>query len=233
MRLDKYLSELQIASRTEIKEMIRRGRVKVNGNFNIKPDLHVTEADQIEVDGRPAKLEQFEYYVMNKPAGYLTAREDRNKPVVMSLVPSKRKDLSPVGRLDEDTEGILLITNDGLLNHQLLSPKNHVKKKYYAELDKPLPDNAKEILEAPIEFQDFTSKPGEYEKLSERSAYLTITEGKFHQVKRMFWKVGCEVTYLKRVSFGPLELKDLPLGEVRKLTEEELRSLKSASLKEE
>lgn len=229
MRLDKYLSELGIASRSACKDMIRKGAVTVNGSSKVKPEMHVSEEDVIRVEGRIIHMQEFEYYLLHKPAGYVTAREDASHAVVMSLIPSKRKDLSPVGRLDEDTEGVLLITNDGLLNHKLLRPENHVAKEYFVKVDKPLPENAKEILENPIELKDFTTKGGIYEPIDETSAYLTITEGKFHQVKRMFWTLGCTVEYLKRVSFGPLTLGDLPVGQARALTEEEIQALRAAA----
>ena len=169
--------------------------------------------------------------MLNKPAGYLTAREDLHKKVVMELVPSSRRDLSPVGRLDEDTEGVLLITNDGMLNHRLLRPDNHVAKKYLAKVDTPLPADAKERLESPMDLKDFVTAGGSYEQVDAYSAYLTITEGKYHQVKRMFGALGCKVTELRRVSFGSLTCADLDAGECRRLTEEELRALKGEAEK--
>ncbi len=230
MRLDKYLTDLGKGSRSTVKELIKKGRVRVEGVAKAKPETPVDETSVILLDGEQLKYSTYEYYLLNKPAGYVTARTDDRKKVVMELIPSGRTDLSPVGRLDEDTEGVLLITNDGELNHRLVSPKHHVKKTYYAELDADLPENAGEILGQPIEFSDFTSLPAEYEKITARSAYLIITEGKFHQVKRMFHHVGCEVTYLRRDAFGPLTAGDLAVGEARELTEEEVALLKKGHL---
>ena len=228
MRLDKYLADMQVGTRSEVKEIIRKGHVKVNGTITKKADAKVQISDQILVDEEIINYIEYEYLLMNKPAGYLTAREDKRYPVMMDLIHSVRKDLVPVGRLDKDTEGVLLITNDGELNHALLSPKSHVQKTYYAELDNDLPNNAADILSKPMEFSDFTAAAADkYEKINERAAYLTISEGKFHQVKRMFAKLGCNVTYLKRISFGNLRVDDLKPGEYRPLSVEELKELKA------
>ena len=228
MRLDKYLADMQVGTRSVVKEIIRKGRVEVNGVITKKSDSQVSMTDEIKVDGNLITYLEYEYLVMNKPADYLTAREDKRYPVIMDIVESVRKDLVPVGRLDKDTEGVLLITNDGDLNHNLLSPKSHVQKVYYAELDADLPDDAKETLSKPMVFSDFTAAPADnFEVITKRSAYLTISEGKFHQVKRMFAKLGCNVTYLKRVRFANLEVDDLKPGEYRPLTKEEIETLKS------
>ena len=232
MRLDRVLSELGTGSRSEIREMIRKKRITVNGVTAESPDMKISEDDSIVLDGQELEKPGMAYWMLHKPAGYLTAVSDRTHPVVMDLVNSRRKDLAPVGRLDLDTEGLLLITNDGPLAHQLLSPKNRVPKKYYAETDIPIPDRAEEILAHPVEFRDFTSLPAIFEQISEKSAYLTVFEGRFHEVKRLFHAAGCEVTYLKRVSFGPLELKDLARGASRKLTEEEVMLLRCCADKD-
>jgi len=219
MRLDKYLADGGIGSRDQIKKMIKNGRVVLalqNGS-PLKPETQVEYGTELLVDGKPYSLDEFEYYVINKPAGCLTARTDPRKPVVMDLIPSGRKDLSPVGRLDEDTEGLLLITNDGALNHRLVSPKYHVKKTYYTEVDREIPDNGKARLEAPMDLGDFVTAPAEFEQITSRSGNLTITEGKFHQVKRMFEQLGCTVTYLRRDRFGSLTLGDLAPGEWKKI----------------
>ena len=227
MRLDKYLADMSIGTRNEVKEYIRKGRVKVNGLPIKKADYKTKEGDVISFDDQQVNYLQYEYYLLNKPAGYLSATEDRYDPTVMELIKPKRKDLFPVGRLDKDTEGLLLICNDGELNHQLLSPKRHVYKKYYVEVDKPLPENAKEILEKPLDLGDFITQGGIYEAIDDHHAYLSIAEGKFHQVKRMFEKLDTKVIYLQRIEFGPLKLEDLPLGSYRPLTKEEISSLKS------
>ena len=227
MRLDKYLADMSVGTRSEVKAIIRNKRIKVNDEIITKADYKLKDDDRVYLDDIEIIYEEYEYYLLNKPAGYLSATEDRYDPVVMDLIESKRKDLSPVGRLDKDTEGLLLITNDGLLNHQLLSPKSHVSKKYYVVTDKPLPENSKEMLESPMDLGDFITKPGIYEKIDDKSSYLTIYEGKYHQVKRMYEKLGLTVTYLQRVEFAFLKLDNLKIGEYRRLSEEEIDKLKS------
>ena len=224
MRLDKYLSDMTDYSRNDIKKLVKDKRVTVNGITVNKSDLKVSEADVICIDDEPVEYETFEYYMLNKPAGYLCTLD--YSPNVLELIDSNRKGLSPVGRLDKDTEGLILITNDGQLNHRLLAPKHHVDKTYYVESDVEIKPEAVEIMSKPMQFEDFTSEPAKLEIQDKKKAYLTIHEGKFHQVKRMFAKIGCNVTYLKRVSFGPLQLGDLEVGQYRKLTKEEAASLK-------
>ena len=228
MRLDKFLSHMGYGTRNEVKTLIKNGWVTIDGQTIKKADHQVKEDQIVYVDGTPVSYIQYEYYLLNKPAGYLSAVEDSFYPTVMELIDSQRNDLYPVGRLDLDTEGLLLICNDGHLSHDLLSPKRHVTKKYYVEFAGALPENAVEIFDQPMEFEDFTSKPAKLEILEPQKAYLSISEGKFHQVKRMFAKVGCEVTYLKRVGFGPLKLGDLEAGNFRPLTQEEIDMLKKA-----
>ena len=224
MRLDKYLSDMTDYSRNDIKKLVKDKRVTVNGITVNKSDLKVSEADVICIDDEPVEYETFEYYMLNKPAGYLCTLD--YSPNVLELIDSNRKGLSPVGRLDKDTEGLILITNDGQLNHRLLAPKHHVDKTYYVETDVEIKPEAVEIMSKPMQFEDFTSEPAKLEIQDKKKAYLTIHEGKFHQVKRMFAKIGCNVTYLKRVSFGPLQLGDLEVGQYRKLPKEEAASLK-------
>ena len=223
MRLDKYLSDMTDYSRNDIKKLVKDKRVTVNGITVNKSDLKVSEADVICIDDEPVEYETFEYYMLNKPAGYLCTLD--YSPNVLELIDSNRKGLSPVGRLDKDTEGLILITNDGQLNHRLLAPKHHVDKTYYVETDVEIKPEAVEIMSRPMQFEDFTSEPAKLEIMDNKKAYLTIHEGKFHQVKRMFAKIGCNVTYLKRISFGPLQLGDLEIGQYRKLTKEEAASL--------
>jgi len=232
MRLDRLLALYGYGSRSEVKELVRKGQVaRPTGDGTPAPlkdpGEDVPFGTVLSVMGREFTAEEFEYYIIYKPAGCLTAKSDPKKPVVMSLLPSKRTDLAPVGRLDEDTEGLLLITNDGALTHALIGPKNHALKKYRAVLDRPLPEAAKALLEAPMDLGDFITKPGIFEKINDTTAFLTISEGKFHQVKRMFEKVGCTVTHLRREAFGPLTLEGLLPGESRKLTLKEIGALKS------
>lgn len=230
MRLDRLLSDAGIGTRSEVKEFIKKGRIRINGEIIKKPDYQCDSESKVLFDGMPVGTDTFEYYLLYKPKGYLTAKSDREKPVVMDLIASKRKDLSPAGRLDEDTEGVLLITDDGALLHYLITPKNRIEKQYYAELDRPLPDDAGERLSRPIEFKDFTSKSAKFEKISDTAAYLTVTEGKYHEVKRLFHHIGCEVTYLRRERFDCLTLQGLKTGESRRLTDEEIKMLKDGRL---
>ncbi|MDO4465807.1 MAG: pseudouridine synthase [Bacillota bacterium] len=227
MRLDKFLADMSFGTRKEVKEIIKKKRVQINGNIITKADYKVSLDDEIYVDDDLIEYVEYEYIVLNKPQDYVCALEDRYYPVIMELVDTIRKDLVPVGRLDVDTEGLILITNDGQMNHKLLSPKSHVDKTYYVEVDAPIPADAQEIFSQPMDLDDFITQPAKLEVLSETSANLTISEGKFHQVKRMFEKVGCTVTYLRRDKFGPLTLGDLELGESRYLTEDEISTLQN------
>ena len=225
MRLDKFLADMQIGTRSEVKKLIQKGHVSINDQIVKKVDTKVDEETIVYVDGLRVDYVSYEYYLLNKPAGFLSATQDSHYPVVMELVPCIRQDVGIVGRLDKDTEGLLLLTNDGELNHRLLSSKNHVLKKYYVQVDTDIPDNAEDVFSKPIVFEEFTSLPAEFEYIDNRSAYLTICEGKYHQVKRMFEKIGCTVTYLKRVQFGSLTLDGLESGQYRTLTEGEIKDL--------
>ena len=226
MRLDKYLADMTGISRLEIKKLIKKRNVKVNDIVIKTNDYKVKEDDVVCLNDQQIKYQEFEYYILNKPAGYLSATEDKYDKTIMELIDLKRKDLVPVGRLDKDSEGLILLTNDGKLNHYLLSPKNHVSKKYYVEVDKEIVENAKELFEKPMDLGDFITKPAIYENIDSHKAYLTICEGKFHQVKRMFEKIGTNVTYLKRIEFKNLKLGDLEIGKYRPLNNEELEELK-------
>lgn len=232
MRLDKLLGETGNRTRSELKKMIRNGCATVNGAVVKSPDFKVKEGeDRVCFLGEEIHYEQFSYYLLHKPAGYLTAVHDRNYPVVMDLLPEDcGKNLAPVGRLDLDTEGLLLITNDGALAHHLLSPSHHVEKVYYAELDRQVPKEAVSLFQEGVDIGDEKpTLPAELTLLppakkedgkSIYAAQLTIREGRFHQVKRMFETVGCQVIYLKRLSMGNLQLGDLEKGAWIKLTPE-------------
>ena len=238
MRLDKFLGEMGVGSRSQVKEMARKGRILVNGSPAGKADVKIDpEMDEIQADGKTVSYVSMEYYVLNKPAGVVSAREDGRYPTVLELIPqAKRKDLFPVGRLDLDTEGLLLITNDGQLAHRLLSPKKHVDKVYYARIAGRLPQDAVSRMAEGLALEEgWTTLPAVLEILEdgkgekESQIHLTIREGKYHQVKRMFEALGCQVVYLKRLSMGPLVLDEglLP-GQCRPLTDEELRELNNA-----
>ncbi len=230
LRLDKYLADLSVGTRTEVKQMIRKGRVMVNGDTILVPETKVDcNFDKISVDGRELSYVHMEYFMLNKPAGVVSASSDKKQTTVVDLIDeAKRKDLFPVGRLDKDTEGLLIITNDGDLAHQLLSPKKHVDKVYFARLREPLSKKEEEAFAAGLKIdEEFTALPAILKRVSEREAYVTIREGKFHQIKRMFEAVENEVVYLKRISMGSLILDEsLSLGEYRELTKEELDALR-------
>lgn len=237
MRLDKYLSDMNKGSRSQIRDAAKRGRICVNGMKEVHADRKIDpELDEVVFDGARVGYNQMEYYMLHKPQGVITATEDKRKRTVLDLLGDEvRKDLFPVGRLDIDTEGLLLITNDGDLAHQLLAPKKHVDKQYYARISGKLPDDAEKQFAEGIVLEDGTkSQPGElhiFDDSGEFSEiYLTIHEGKFHQVKRMFEMVGCHVEYLKRMSMGGVTLDpDLAPGEYRPLTKKELSLLKRAN----
>ncbi|MFI3211862.1 MAG: pseudouridine synthase [Eubacteriales bacterium] len=217
MRLDKLLCDMNIGTRNEMKEYIKKGRVRVNEQIIKKPDTKVNEyCDQIYLDGVLLLFSKYQYYLLHKPAGYVTATKDNLHPTVMELLGEVAgKNLAPVGRLDKDTEGFLLITNDGELSHRLLSPKKHVPKTYYAKIEKPLSEKDLEQLQLGVDIgEEKLTKPAKVEILSELEIHLTIIEGKFHQVKRMLHAVDNEVIYLKRISMGGLQLpEDLECGE--------------------
>ena len=226
MRLDKFLTEMGLGTRSEVKKILKTKQITVNGEIVTKPETKVApENDQISYKGEPVTYCEYEYYLFYKPAGCVTATEDQlHKTVMDYLTDTVRSDLFPVGRLDIDTEGLLLITNDGALAHDLLSPAKHVEKTYYAVIDGVVTENGVDIGEEKL------TKPGKLRILKsepESEIELTITEGRFHQVKRMFEAVGKKVLYLKRISMGPLQLTDdLKPGEYRPLTEEEITALK-------
>lgn len=230
MRLDKYLAEMGKKTRSQAKDAVKKGRVFVNGETACKADIKIdTETDSVQLDGAVLGYVEMEYYMLNKPAGVVSATEDSKHKTVLDLIEGNvRRNLFPVGRLDIDTEGLLLITNDGALSHQLLSPRKHVDKVYYVETDGPIPeDTIKRFAEGVDIGEKAVTLPAELKLLAEDKAELTIREGKYHQVKRMFEAVGRKVTYLKRISMGGLTLDaSLPCGASRLLTKEELEALK-------
>jgi len=245
MRLDKYLTEMGLGSRSEVKQGIRKGSAKVNETIVTRPEYKVTDKDKVFWKGTPVDFVEYEYIMLNKPAGVISATEDsREKTVVDLIKDSRRKDLFPVGRLDKDTEGLLLLTNDGKLAHKLLSPRHHVAKVYYAKVKGIMTaEDVKlfaeglyvdeELIALPAELEILATHPSAEEEstaLEEPSGTseirLKIFEGKFHQVKRMVQAVGKEVTYLKRLSMGSLVLDgDLEPGAYRLLTTSELEEL--------
>ncbi len=218
-------------SRREAQALIRAGRVTLDGAA-VRDSGAETDGRQAAVDGKPVSLPGRTCIMLHKPAGFLTAARDREAPTVMDLLPPlyAKNGCMPVGRLDKDTTGLLFLTDDGVLGHRLISPKRHVDKVYLAELDTPLPPDAADRFREGIRLKDFTALPAELEILSPREARVTVWEGKYHQVKRMFAALGCRVVRLHRESFGPLRLEPrLAEGEYRPLTAEEIRLIRQAA----
>ena len=229
-RLDKALSGTGRWSRREVKELVRRGRVLLDGVPAASPEQKIDpETADIRVDGETVSYRRFTYVLLHKPAGVLSAVEDSRQRTVLDLLPQelKRQGLSPVGRLDKDTEGLLLLTNDGALAHRLLSPKSHVDKVYYARVEGALEPADAAAFAAGMTLGDgLECLPAGLEILSPGECLVTLREGKFHQVKRMLAARGKPVTYLKRLSMGPLRLDpELAPGAFRMLTAEEKKAL--------
>lgn len=235
MRLDKYLVACAVGSRTEIKNFLKFGRVTVNGKKEKSAKLQINEdTDEICFDGQKLEYEEFVYYMMNKPQGVISATEDPKHKTVLDLLDdlARSKEVFPVGRLDIDTHGLLLLTNDGKLAHALLSPKRHVDKTYLAQVNGIMTDEDIETFAQGIPLKDFTCQPAKLDLVSvdaEKNQSLirvTIAEGKFHQVKRMVAYCGKEVVDLQRLTMGTLTLdEDLKRGEWRRLTKDELEGL--------
>ena len=230
LRLDKYLADMGVGTRQEVKALIRKGRVAVDGITAKAPELKVDPDEaQVTVDGNSISYVKMEYWMLHKPAGVVSATEDRRDRTVLDLLSdAARKDLFPVGRLDKDTEGLLLVTDDGALSHALMSPSRHVSKVYEAELDGVLVPDAAERFGAGLTLRDGTvCRPALLELLPDGRVRVTLHEGKYHQVKRMIAACGATVTFLKRVQLGGVRLDEsLAPGEFRELTEEELGALR-------
>lgn len=245
MRLDRFLANSGIGTRKEVKDFLKKRKIRLNDIITIDGSKHIDEnIDKIEFDGKLISYKPFIYIMLNKPNGVISATEDKEHKTVIDILGNKYRTYSifPVGRLDIDTEGLLLLTNDGQLSHNLLSPNKHINKKYYVELRNPIFEKDIQTLENGVKLEEnFTTKDAKVEIIEnsdlpinkengERNpskAYITITEGKYHQVKRMFKAVGNKVVYLKRIQMGNLKLdENLKLGEFRELTNEEIESLK-------
>ncbi len=233
IRLDKYLVHVGMGSRTEVQKLIKKKKVEVDGTVVIKPEFSFDpENTAVRVQGELMDYQAFYHFVMNKPAGVITATEDPVHETVLDLmaIEDQNKVPAPVGRLDKDTEGLLVLTSDGKLNHQLLSPKKHVDKVYYARVEGCVTEADQKAFEEGVTIGQYTCMPAKLTILSAgdcSEVHLTIKEGKFHQVKRMMQAVGKEVTYLERIQMGGLTLpKDIERGQYRRLTTEELGQLK-------
>ena len=260
IRLDKYLADSGFGTRNEVRSLVKSGSVFVNEILIKDPGYKLNpDADEVSIKGRSVEYSEFEYYMLHKPAGVITASRDKNAKTVVDLIETrKRRDLFPIGRLDKDTEGLLIITNDGALSHRLLSPGSHVEKKYAAFVSGEIPDDIEthfqngidigdEKLTLPAELREITDieqllseKNDSYirERYTEciskidssenkiRIFEITLTEGRYHEIKRMFEALGGKVEYLKRYSMGPIELDhELSPGEYRKLNNEEMKNL--------
>ena len=230
IRLDKFLCEMEIGTRSQVKDIVKKGMVSVDGEVVKKADYKFDEtAAKVCVNGKELPYQKFYYYMLNKPQGVVSATIDNHDKTVLDLLKdAPGKDLFPVGRLDKDTEGLLLITNDGELSHNLLSPKKHVDKTYLVETKVAVTEEMIHKLEQGVDIgEEQLTLPAKAERIEDKKIELTITEGKFHQVKRMLKAVNNEVIYLKRLSMGSLKLDDtLALGEYRCLTDNEVLELK-------
>ena len=236
IRLDKFLADAGAGTRSQVKGFLKKSLVTVNGEPARKPEQKISpETDLIVFQGTVLSYTEFYYYMLNKPSGYVSATDDNTAPTVLSLLKgAPGKDLFPVGRLDKDTEGLLLITNDGALAHRLLSPRHHVDKTYFVRADGTVTEDDCSRLEAGVDIgEDRPTLPARAALLSSgpvSEVELTIHEGKFHQVKRMFQAVGKPVLYLRRLSMGSLTLDEtLPPGQYRPLREEEIAALRKFS----
>lgn len=232
MRLDNFLNKALSVSRSEASKIIKDKKIIVNDKIVTKKDTYIDEQkDIIKYNGEIITYKEFIYIMLNKPKGYLSATKDGKEKTVIDLIDIKR-DIFPVGRLDKDTEGLLLLTNNGKYAHYLTSPNHHVEKKYYVELEKDIKPEDIILFCEGLEIRDgkdelYMTKPAKLDLITNNSCYVYITEGKFHQIKRMFEKLDNKVTYLKRVKFGEIELDEtLKLGQYRELTEEEIKLFK-------
>lgn len=250
LRLDKFLADMGICTRSESKKLLKFGFVSVNGKTEKNSSTKVDpEKDKVAFKGKEIAYQKYFYYMLNKPAGCVSATKDGLSETVIEFLKSEpTRDLFPVGRLDKDTEGLLLITNDGMLAHNLLSPKKHVDKTYYAFVDKPLTEEETKSFEEGLDIGDETlTLPAKIKEISteeskkfiekatelamkdfvfEKAYKVILKEGRYHQIKRMFECFGSTVTYLKRVSMGSLNLdENLKPGEYRQLTKEEVKKL--------
>ena len=230
LRLDKWLADAGVGSRSEVKKIIRIGRVTVNGRPVRDPGAHCAPDSRVMLDGRAVEWQPWLYLMMNKPAGYLSVTADPRQATVMELLSTelRKRNLSPAGRLDKDSEGLLILTSDGDFCHRVISPKSGIEKEYYIEVGQAFPPEAEELFRAGVVLEDGeVCRPAKLAPSADRrSAVVTISEGKYHQVKRMAIAAGVRVTYLKRLSVGGVKLDPaLPPGAYRQLTEDERKKI--------
>lgn len=233
-RLDKIIASQGKYSRNEVKKLAVQGKIIVDGKIIKKADFKIDKSiSEIIVNGEKLEIKEHIYLILNKPKGYISATEDLRDRTVLDLVPEKlfRKDLFPAGRLDKDTTGLMIITDDGVLAHNILSPKKHIKKIYEVTLDIPVTEKMVKKFAEGIELNDGECKPGILEITGEYTCKVTITEGRYHQIKRMFGCCNAKVLELNRICMGNLFLpKDLSLSQCRKLTKDELLALQEKKM---
>ncbi len=231
MRLDKFIVESGLASRTEITKVAKNGGVTVNGQVVRRASCHIDPtSDKVTYLGKEVIWREFTYVMLNKPDGYVSATDDDKFPTVITLLPDElqRISLFPCGRLDKNTLGLMILTNNGPLSHKLLAPKNHVSKKYRFTVKFPISENDVNALESGVDIGGYVTAPCKVEMIGEKEGYITLTEGKYHQIKLMAEAVHNQITYLERVTFGPIALDEgLGRGEWRYLTEDEQKSLEA------
>jgi len=231
MRLDKFIVESGLASRTEITKVAKNGGVTVNGQVVRRASGHIDPtSDKVTYLGKEVIWREFTYVMLNKPDGYVSATDDDKFPTVITLLPDElqRIGLFPCGRLDKNTLGLMILTNNGPLSHKLLAPKNHVSKKYRFTVKFPISEDDVQSLESGVDIGGYVTAPCKVEMIGEKEGYITLTEGKYHQIKLMAEAVHNQITYLERVTFGPIALDEgLGRGEWRYLTEDEQRSLEA------
>lgn len=226
MRLDNFFSSQKILSRKECDVYLKKGLITVNGETIRKGDFKIDpEKDEISLEGKPISYNKFIYIVINKPEGVVSATEDGRDKTVIDLLPEtlRKFDLFPCGRLDKDTTGLIVLTNDGVSAHNALSPKRHVEKKYYFATADDYSDDDISAITAGITLKDgYTTKPCKIDRISEKSGYIYLTEGKYHEIKRLFGSRGNKIIELERVAFGSLTLGELKPSEWRFMTDEEI-----------
>lgn len=228
-RLDKIIATQTEYSRKEVKELINKKRVIVNNEIVLKSDIKVDSSAEIKIDGKVINVKKNVYLILNKPQGYISATEDKSQATVLELIPEEysHRNVFPVGRLDKDTTGLMVLSDDGEFAHNILSPKKHVKKIYEVTLDIPVTKEMQEAFKEGIKLIDGICKAADLEITGEYTCIVTLIEGRYHQIKRMFGCFGGEVAKLNRIGMGNLSLpKDLKLGECRELREEELNKIK-------
>ena len=228
-RIDKIISSETGYTRKEVKELVRKKRVMLNNEIITKSDEKInTEIDKIKIDGKEIEIKKYVYLMLNKPKGYISATEDKNIPTVLELGPEEylHRNLFPAGRLDKDTTGLMIITDDGVFAHNILSPNKHVSKKYNVTIDIPVTKEMKDGFKKGVKLIDGDCKPSNLEITGTYTSVVTLTEGRYHQIKRMFGCYGAKVLELERISIGNFNLpKDLEVGAVREFTINELKQI--------